>query len=119
MRGLANHYPTPFCKNRSAWGLFDKDGEKDSLGTLNLLTPEVVASAASEIKTGVSVALNWGLEKMHDPGRGRPTLEHKFVNWREKEGFDFYSWDDEITINTQSGEKQKRKNKRNPSQLVG
>jgi hypothetical protein len=40
-----------------AWGVFDRDGEKDELGTLNLLTPEVVASAASEISVGVSVAL--------------------------------------------------------------
>jgi hypothetical protein len=40
-----------------AWGVFDRDVVKDELGTLNLLTPEVVASAASEISVGVSVAL--------------------------------------------------------------
>ena len=40
-----------------AWGLFDKDGKRDNLGTLNLLTPEVVMDAKKEIQTGVSVAL--------------------------------------------------------------
>lgn len=40
-----------------AWGLFDKDGERDQVGTLNLLTPEVVLEAKKEIKTGESVAL--------------------------------------------------------------
>lgn len=39
------------------WGMFDKDGAKDQLGTLNLLTPEVVTAAKQEIRTGVSVSL--------------------------------------------------------------
>ena len=42
-----------------AWGLFDKDGKKDLLGTLNLLTPDVVKAAASEIKDGVSISLRY------------------------------------------------------------
>lgn len=50
------------------------------------------------------MSLNWGLEKIHQPGFGRTALQHKIVNWREKEGFDFYSYDDEITVNTQAGE---------------
>jgi hypothetical protein len=40
-----------------AWGLFDKDGKKDLLGTLNLLTPGVVKAAAAEVKDGVSISL--------------------------------------------------------------
>jgi hypothetical protein len=40
-----------------AWGLFDKDGKKDILGTLNLLTPDVVKSACTEARDGVSVSL--------------------------------------------------------------
>jgi hypothetical protein len=40
-----------------AWGVFDKDGKKDLLGTLNLLTPGVVAAAATEVKDGVSISL--------------------------------------------------------------
>lgn len=39
------------------WGLFDKDGEKDQLGTLNLLTHQVVAAAKVNIQSGVSVSL--------------------------------------------------------------
>lgn len=42
-----------------AWGLFDKDGKKDLLGTLNLLTPEVVKNAAAEVKDGVSISLEY------------------------------------------------------------
>lgn len=38
----------------SAWGLW---GSEDELGTLNLLTPEVVAKASQEVKTGEVVPL--------------------------------------------------------------
>lgn len=40
-----------------AWGVFDKDGNKDLVGTLNFLTPEVVKAAAAEVKEGISVSL--------------------------------------------------------------
>ena len=40
-----------------AWGVFDKDGKKDVFGTLNLLTPDVVQAAATEVKDGVSISL--------------------------------------------------------------
>lgn len=40
-----------------AWGVFDKDGKKDALGTLNLLTPDVVKEAYKEAKEGISVSL--------------------------------------------------------------
>lgn len=40
-----------------AWGVFDEDGKKDLLGTLNLLTPDVVKAAAAEVKEGVSISL--------------------------------------------------------------
>jgi hypothetical protein len=40
-----------------AWGFFDKDGKKDLRGTLNLLTPEVVAAACKEARDGVSISL--------------------------------------------------------------
>lgn len=42
-----------------AWGIFDKDGQKDLLGTLNLLTPDVVAEACKEARDGVSVSLKF------------------------------------------------------------
>jgi len=70
---------------------------------LNLLTPEVVLRAKEEIGTGQSVALNWGLHNLGEETFGRSILKHEFVNWREKENFPFYSWDDEISINTQTG----------------
>lgn len=40
-----------------SWGVFDKDGKKDLVGTLNFLTPEVVKAAAAEVKEGISVSL--------------------------------------------------------------
>ena len=38
----------------SAWGLYGKD---DELGTLNLITADVVREAATEIKRGIVVPL--------------------------------------------------------------
>jgi len=42
-----------------AWGLWDKDGKKDQLGALNLLTPEVVREAGKEIQTGDRCVLKY------------------------------------------------------------
>lgn len=94
-----------------AWGLFDKNGVKDEVGTLNLLTPEVVVKAREEIQTGKSVSLNWGLEKQHQPGFARASLNHKIIDWTKKTkegggGAEAYSFDDEITVNTQAGKSQ-------------
>lgn len=41
----------------SSWGVFDKDGKKDTYGTLNFITKEAVLSAKAEITTGESVVL--------------------------------------------------------------
>lgn len=60
--------------------------------------------AREEIQTGRSVSLNWGLEKIHEPTHGRAVFEHTFIDWRKKPGCSFFSYDDEVTINTQSGE---------------
>lgn len=40
-----------------AWGVFDRDGKKDVVGTLNFLTPEIVQAASTEVKDGVSISL--------------------------------------------------------------
>ena len=40
-----------------AWGLWDKTGMRDELGTLNLLTEDTVRKAGAEIRQGVSVSL--------------------------------------------------------------
>lgn len=47
----------PGAPKGATWGLWDRDGVKDELGTLNLLSPKVIAGAASEIREGVSVSL--------------------------------------------------------------
>lgn len=41
----------------ATWGLWDKDGQKDELGTLNLLTPQVIKEAAEEVREGISISL--------------------------------------------------------------
>lgn len=45
-----------------AWSIF---GKGDQLGTINLLTPDVVAAASKEIKTGVCVSLNLPIQVCH------------------------------------------------------
>lgn len=82
-----------------AWGLHDHSGKRDQLGTLNLLTPDVVLAAKSEIQTGVSVALNWGLENIAKPGFSRLPPQHTI------KPLDPAAWahDDEIHFNPQAG----------------
>lgn len=59
----------------SAWGLYGDDDEK---GTLNLLTPERTLEAAKEIKTGVSVGLNWPVHMMDYAGESfREPTKHE------------------------------------------
>jgi hypothetical protein len=77
----------------NAWGLF---GPIDQLGRLNLLTPEVVAAAAQEIKTGLRFSLDWPLNKPSYPSFGRNPFEHKLVN---REGRTVN--DDILVFNTQ------------------
>ncbi|KAI7859622.1 hypothetical protein BDC45DRAFT_601831 [Circinella umbellata] len=57
----------------SAWGVW---GEDDNLGTLNLLTEDVVKEAGQCIKSGKVFALNWELEKPNPPLFGRQTIKH-------------------------------------------
>lgn len=58
----------------SAWGLY---GMEDELGTLNQLTLERTVAAAKEIKTGLRIGLNWGLEQMDYTGEFRETMKHE------------------------------------------
>ncbi|KAL1306058.1 hypothetical protein AAFC00_004184 [Neodothiora populina] len=83
------------------WGLFDNDsGKKDEVGTINLLTPPVVQSAAKEIKTGRHVQLDWPLENVQFPGFNRKEFGQKILDHTES---GIYALDDELHINTQSG----------------
>ncbi|KAK1761955.1 putative cyclase-domain-containing protein [Phialemonium atrogriseum] len=83
-----------------AWGVFDKDGKKDLLGTLNFLTPQVVQAAAAEVKAGVSISLNWPLNAFKIPLPFRRSPTHTVVDLREA-GLESDGWDDELEFNTQ------------------
>ncbi|KAL0568666.1 hypothetical protein V5O48_013318 [Marasmius crinis-equi] len=79
-----------------AWEVWGKD---DQLGTINLLTEDVVKRAAlEEIVMGKTVSLNWPLQFPHKPLFGRKTPE---VIMKPRAGRP--GRDDEININTQSG----------------
>lgn len=80
-----------------AWGVW---GPNDQLGTVNLLTDEVVQQAAAEIKTGRSVSLNWPINFPEKPMFGRKGPE---VCALANHGADLPLRDDEIHVNTQSG----------------
>ncbi|KAH8688473.1 hypothetical protein BGZ61DRAFT_533250 [Ilyonectria robusta] len=77
----------------SAWGLWGKD---DQLGTLNLLSPNSVRDAASEIREGKRFSLNWCLSHPKTPGFQR----HKDVYSHTITG-PGHVLDDTITFNTQ------------------
>ncbi|PWN51536.1 hypothetical protein IE53DRAFT_386095 [Violaceomyces palustris] len=58
-----------------AWKVW---GEGDQLGTINLLTDQVVArSAREEIRTGRSISLNWPLHLPEVPFFGRRSFNHE------------------------------------------
>ncbi|KAF2666692.1 hypothetical protein BT63DRAFT_376464 [Microthyrium microscopicum] len=82
----------------NAWGRFGPD---DSLGMLNLLTPEVVAQAAEEIKTGKRASLDWPLDSQAHPSYGRVPFKHQFINKSQGSVFRPVN-DDVLTFNTQS-----------------
>ncbi|KAI0168549.1 hypothetical protein BJ166DRAFT_480854 [Pestalotiopsis sp. NC0098] len=90
--------PVPGMPPGCAWGIWDKNGVKDQVGSLNLLTPEAILDAKREIQTGVSVSLNWPLERIEDPGHNRNAIVHKFLDLKPN----LVGHDDEIYINTQT-----------------
>lgn len=83
-----------------AWGVFDKDGKKDHLGCLNLLTPKVVQAAFKEARDGDSVSLNWPIGAIQTPGFQRKGLVHKTISFFEGP-FKLHGFDDEVEFNTQ------------------
>ncbi|KAF2468745.1 uncharacterized protein BDR25DRAFT_335171 [Lindgomyces ingoldianus] len=83
------------------WGVFDKDGKKDEVGTLNLLTPSVVQAASREIQSGEHVQLDWPLNNVQFPGFGRKEFNQTMIDLKPSLGF--AAMDDEVYINTQSG----------------
>jgi hypothetical protein len=77
----------------SAWGLYGKD---DHLGTLNLLTPDVVVEASKEIQTGVRVGLDFPVNYLAHPTHNRTAMTHNII-WKQPRAVH----DDEVTFNTQ------------------
>lgn len=82
------------------WGVFDRNGKKDHLGCVNLLTPSVVQAALKEATDGESVSLNWGIGAINTPGFGRKGLVHKVLDFSEGP-FGLHGFDDEVEFNTQ------------------
>ncbi|CCM04549.1 uncharacterized protein FIBRA_06730 [Fibroporia radiculosa] len=79
-----------------AWDVWGKD---DELGTINLLTEEVVKEAAAhEIRLGKTICLNWPVNFPSKPMYGRQAPRVKL--WA---GHDDVVNDDSLHINTQSG----------------
>lgn len=83
-----------------AWGVFDKDGKKDHLGCLNLLTPKVIQEAYKEARDGVSVSLNWPIGALAKPGFHRKGLVHKPMAFEDPD-LSVVCFDDEVEFNTQ------------------
>ncbi|KAH7253623.1 putative cyclase-domain-containing protein [Fusarium redolens] len=78
----------------NAWGLF---GDNDECGMLNLLTPEIIAKAASEIRDGVRVSTDWPLNRMSRPCFGRAPFKHEITTKTPRAVND-----DTLMFNTQS-----------------
>ncbi|OAL36767.1 hypothetical protein AYO20_03822 [Fonsecaea nubica] len=97
-----NEIPTQEGVPPSAtWGLWDRDGQKDELGTLNLLTPAVIKEAAKEIREGISVSLNLALDQPSIAIFRRQGLQHTI---RDNSTFSSsQSFDDTVLFNTQAG----------------
>ena len=90
------------------WGRWGPD---DQIGTLNLITPEVILAARDCIRHGRTIPLAVGLE--HDgiqvgfvPGRDNPTMTLHAIN----EGMDpdgdpdsFHTSDDNVSLGLQAG----------------
>ncbi|KIW35180.1 uncharacterized protein PV07_01894 [Cladophialophora immunda] len=84
-----------------AWGVFDKDGQKDVFGTLNRTDRATVLAAATEIKQGISISLNWRLGAVKTPAANRKPLEHRIISFMDTP-MRFHGYDDEhIAFNTQ------------------
>ncbi|PNS14712.1 hypothetical protein CAC42_1734 [Sphaceloma murrayae] len=81
----------------SAWGVFDKGGQKDVYGTLNFITPEAVLAAKEEIKLGQSVVLNLPMHLPYYSPTSRKPLTHTPLC----DGGGMKFCDDEIHLNTQ------------------
>jgi kynurenine formamidase len=84
----------PNCKR--IW-LGNPGSHEEGLGKLAILTPAIVAKAASqEIRTGRRVTLGWELTKLETPGLGRQPCKHDIIPL-----FADVAYDDVYTFNPQ------------------
>ncbi|OAA65390.1 hypothetical protein SPI_02177 [Niveomyces insectorum RCEF 264] len=84
-----------------AWDVWNKPGqEKDTLGALNLLTPETVLKAKDEIQTGIRVQVDWPLNALTWTLHKRAPLKQQIVDLMSIN--DMYCHDDVLTFNTQA-----------------
>lgn len=90
--------PVPSMPHGCTWGLWDRKGHRDELGTLNLLTPSTILTAKEEIQYGRSIAINWSLDNCETPHSNRRKPNHRIMQLP-----DWIGHDDEIEMNTQSG----------------
>lgn len=82
-----------------AWALWNSHGKRDQIGTLNMLTPDVVLAAKEEIQRGESVAMNWEMHNVKHPGFGRKEMEHEIIDLSPH----YIAHDDIYTFNPQQG----------------
>ncbi|KAK9778288.1 hypothetical protein SCAR479_04690 [Seiridium cardinale] len=84
----------------------DKNGKKDTLGCLNLLTQDTVKRTYAEARDGISISLNAPLDLLKIPGGPRVLTSHKVLSWAEDISPSTCGHmkvlDDEVTFNTQS-----------------
>ncbi|KAH6660893.1 hypothetical protein BKA67DRAFT_510893 [Truncatella angustata] len=89
-----------------AWGVFDRDGHKDKLGCLNLLTADTVKAAYAEARDGVTISLNASMNLLKVPGGPRAATGHKVLSWAEDVSPSACGHlkvlDDEVSFNTQA-----------------
>jgi kynurenine formamidase len=74
----------PGAPKGAAWGVF---GDHDELGTINLLTPEIVRAAASEIRSGKIFALNLPITIPDPPLFRRGRHRHQILPYPGAESF--------------------------------
>lgn len=78
----------------NAWGLW---GEANELGMLNLITPETVKTALSEVEHGIRISLDLPLDTPSHPAFDRQRFHHEILHKAP-----MTMNDDAISINTQS-----------------
>ncbi|GJD01148.1 hypothetical protein ColKHC_09973 [Colletotrichum higginsianum] len=100
---MASSEPPPDRpSHRSPWTPTAPPETHDRLGALNLLTPAVVAAAAaSEIRTGERVSLDWSLDNPSQPSFDRAPFHSRLVNRAHPSGEGRTVNDDVLHFNTQ------------------